>query len=290
MKFFSVILFCLAVAVFASAAKKSAAYTSGAAKLYGAVESKSPFSGERLFATLASVGGTGTWMEWDVNGVKDPSLMEVLNPMLKGANKPEMVWVIVERSKPMVAVLLPKGNSELLVFYELEKLDAKTVPLDLNRVLSPEVVFRDYRQISDSVYVHRDREDLKVEVHSNSMRFAYDKKGEDLLRLEPGFAGKSLSEKKSILRDYEDYFKYEYSLMLRAFVQSTRGIFNWQPWHWYMPEWSSPFMMKREELEAILTRGVSPFLFTVFSAKTVRGESVVFRTNGNGHWEMEIRW
>ena len=33
-------------------------------------------------------------------------------------------------------------------------------------------------------------------------------------------------------REYMDFLKYEYSLMLRAFVQSTHGIFNWQPWHW----------------------------------------------------------
>ena len=38
---------------------------SAPAKISGAVESKVPFSGERLFAVLDSVGGTGTWMEWD---------------------------------------------------------------------------------------------------------------------------------------------------------------------------------------------------------------------------------
>ena len=98
MKIISTILLCLAVAFAAPAKKSDKPYTAGSAKVFGAVESKTPFSGERLFATLDSVGGTGTWMEWDINGVKDPSLMGILDPMLKGANKPEMVWVITERA------------------------------------------------------------------------------------------------------------------------------------------------------------------------------------------------
>ena len=51
-------------------------------KIYGAVEAKDGFVGGRLFDVLDSVGGTGTWMEWDVNGVRDPSLMKVLDPIL----------------------------------------------------------------------------------------------------------------------------------------------------------------------------------------------------------------
>ena len=94
-------------AVWAAPKASGAPYTAGTAKVIGAVESKTPYSGDRLFATLDSVGGTGTWMEWDVNGVKDPSLMQILDPMLKSSNKPEMVWVITERKKPLVAVLLP---------------------------------------------------------------------------------------------------------------------------------------------------------------------------------------
>ena len=57
------------------------------AKLVGAVDSKAEFSGNRLFAVLDSVGGPGTWMEWDVNGIRDPSVMGVLDPLLKSSNK-----------------------------------------------------------------------------------------------------------------------------------------------------------------------------------------------------------
>lgn len=282
-----VALICLNSALWA--APKGKPYTAGSAKVIGAVESKTAFSGERLFATLDSVGGTGTWMEWDVNGEKDPSLMGILDPMLKGTNKPEMVWVITERQKPLVAVLLPKGKGETILFYELPSLDAKPVPLSINPVLHPEVVFRDYRQVSDKEYVHRDKDNLKVKLLPSGMLFTYEKKGEDPLYMVADYATKDPAEKNSILTDYEDYFKYEYSLMLRAFVQSVRGVFNWQPWHWYMPAWNAKFMIKRAELESILVRGVAPSFFRLFKAITPAGESIEFRTNGNGYSELEIR-
>ena len=285
LKFF--VLLVTAVSVWA--APKAKPYTAGSAKVVGAVESKTPFSGERLFATLDSVGGTGTWMEWDVNGIKDPSLMGILEPMLKGSNKPEMVWVITERAKPLAAVLLPKGNGETILFYELQTLDAKPAPLAINPVLRPEVVFRDYRQISETEYVHRDKDNLKVKLLSSGMIFSYEKKGDEPLYMVKDYDSKTLDEKASILTDYEDYFKYEYSLMLRAFVQSVRGVFNWQPWHWYMPSWNSKWMLKRSELEAILKRGVAPSFFKLFKATTVAGETIEFRTNGNGYSELEIR-
>lgn len=278
---------CLAAPV-KSIKNASKPYTSGSAKIVGAVDSKSPFDGNRLFAVLDSMGGTGTWMEWDVNSVRDPSLMEVLDPMLKSENKPEMVWVIVERSSPLVAVLLPKGAGEVIIFYELKGLDAKPVALEINKVLSPDVVFRDYKQISETEFVHRDKSNLKVVVTPKTVHFTYVMKGEEPLKMPTDFSAMNFAEKNSVISDFEDYFKYEYSLMLRAFVQSTRAVFNWQPWHWYLKEWNGKFMMSRSELEAILVRGITPESFTLFSAKTKQGETVMLKTNGSGFSELII--
>ena len=130
---------------------------------------------------------------------------------------------------------------------------------------------------------------MKVKLLPSGMLFSYEKKGEEPLYMVADYASKDFAEKNSILTDYEDYFKYEYSLMLRAFVQSVRGVFNWQPWHWYMQAWNSKFMLKRAELEAILVRGVAPAFFKLFKAKTAAGETIEFRTNGNGYSELEIR-
>ncbi|WP_295097967.1 hypothetical protein [uncultured Fibrobacter sp.] len=264
------------------------AFAAPASKLLGAVDSKGEFSGERLFAVLDSVGGTGTWMEWDVNGVRDPSVMKVLDPLLKSNNKPKMVWVISERERPLLSVLLPKGTGEVIVFYELASLDAKPEPLKMNRVLSPDVVFRDYRAVSPSEFVHLDRPTLKVVANDKSIRFTYENRDATPLRFDSDFATKTVVEKRSEIRNYRDFFAYEYSLMLRAFVQSTRALFNWQPWHWYMASFNSRAMISDSELEAILSKGVKPAQFTIFKTKAVDGQWVEFKTDGNGFYEMVI--
>ena len=264
------------------------AFAAPASKLLGAVDSKGEFSGERLFAVLDSVGGTGTWMEWDVNGVRDPSVMKVLDPLLKSNNKPKMVWVISERERPLLSVLLPKGTGEVIVFYDLASLDAKPVPLKMNRVLSPDVVFRDYRAVSPSEFVHLDRPTLKVVANDKSIRFTYENRDATPLRFDSDFATKTVVEKRSEIRNYRDFFAYEYSLMLRAFVQSTRALFNWQPWHWYMASFNSRAMISDSELEAILSKGVKPAQFTIFKTKAVDGQWVEFKTDGNGFYEMVI--
>jgi hypothetical protein len=275
----------LCASLLAAPAKKAPASSS---RIHGAVSSPAKFSGERLFAVLDSVGGTGTWMEWDVNGVRDPSVMSALDPLLKQANKPEMVWVLSERQKPLLAVLVPKGSGEVLLFYELSGLDAKPVKLSMNRVLTPAVVFRDYRQVAPGEFVHLDKPDLKVTANDKHVRFSYSKPDNTPLRFDSDFSKKTFVEKRHELRDYMDFLRYEYSLMLRAFVQSTRAMFNWQPWHWYMPEWNSKAFISEKELEAILVKGVKPEMFTVFKTKTEGGEVVEMRTSGNGFYEMTI--
>ena len=145
------------------------------AKISGAVESKTPFSGDRLFAVLDSVGGTGTWMEWDSSGVKDPSIMSVIAPSMKTSQKPQMVWVISEREKPLMAILFSKGAGEVLVFYELSALDAKPEPLKLNQEPDPRVFLRDYRQESPMVFLHLDKPNLKIALSEKLIRFTYDK-------------------------------------------------------------------------------------------------------------------
>ena len=55
-----------------------------------------------------------------------------------------------------------------------------------------------------------------------------------------------------------------------------------------MPEWISKSFISEKELEAILSSGVAPQFFVVFKTKTVGGEVVEFRANGNGFAELVI--
>lgn len=261
-------------------------YTQGKATIYGAVALTTEFSGNKLFAVLDSVGGGGNWMEWDINGLQDPSIMNILSPMLKSNNKPKMVWVITERKFPLVAVLLPKGAGEVLMFYEIDALDAKPVPITVNAVLTPAVVFRDYKQISETEFVHIDKENLKVNILKNGIRFSYTKKDTEPLHMSTDFLIKSKAEKQLILQEYMDFFSYEYSLMLRAFVQSVRSVFNWQPWHWYIKSFNKNYIIKKDYLEAILEHGVAPQMFTLFRANN--GCIIEFKTDACGYYELTI--
>jgi hypothetical protein len=288
--FFASCALVLAFSVISSAAPASsgAVKNTSSTKIYGAIEAKEGFVGGRLFDVLDSVGGSGTWMEWDVNGVRDPSVMKVLDPLLNSSNKPKMIWAITEREKPLLSVLLPKGMGEVIVFYELGSLDAKPVQLKLNKVLTPDVVFRDYRQVSETEFVHLDRPNLKIFASDKLIRFTYDNPDKTPLRYDPDFAKKTIVDKRAEVNDYLGFLKYEYSMMLRAFVQSTRGIFNWQPWHWYMDKWNSKFMITPKEIEMILSKGIRPDYITVFKAKASGGEVVEMRTTGNGFLEMVV--
>lgn len=252
---------------------------------YAKVSSAKPFSGERLFAVLDSLGMGANWMEWEPEGIKDPSVEKVLSAV--GAT-PEMVWVVSERVKPLLAVLVAEGNGEKLLFYEIPKLDASPVPLSLKDVLNPDVVFRDYRQITQNLFIHRDKESLKVEVAEKRIRFTYSNPDKDVLYFDPDFSKKTFVEKRALVRDFKDYLKYEYSLMLRAFVQSTHGIFNWQPWHWYMPEWNGVYFIKDSEIEAILAKGTAPSFFSIFKGVTATKVMVEFKASGNGFAELVI--
>lgn len=273
---------------FGACAIAAPAVAKASTKISGAVESKAPFSGERLFAVLDSAGGTGTWMEWDSTGVKDPSIMSVVAPSMKTSQKPQMVWVISEREKPLMAILFSKGAGEVLVFYELSALDAKPEPLKLNPEPDPRVFLRDYRQESPTVFVHLDKPNLKISISEKLIRFTYEKADKTALRYDRDFAKKTFVEKRSEVRSYMDYFRYEYALMLRAFVQSVRGLFNWQPWHWYMDSWNHSAFIKADELEAILSKGFPPEYVTIFKTRAATGETVEFRVNGNGFFEMDI--
>ena len=254
---------------------------------YVTFDSPSQFSSERLFDLLDSVGNHGNWMEFDERGIEDPSLARILDNKMQSTAKPKMVWVLSERGVPLVSVLVQKGSGESLVFYET-KLDAAPVDLQVNRELSPDAVFRDYTQVSPNLFVHKDRLELKVQATDSFIRFTYEKRDATPLRFDKDFSKKSIVEKRTEVKNYRDFFMYEYSLMLRAFVQSTRGLFNWQPWHWYMDSFMKKGFITDGEIESILERGVGGVI-SIFRARTANGETVNFSTDGNGFYEMTIR-
>ncbi len=242
----------------------------------------SKFSSTSLFSKLDSIGKNGNWMQYDSAGVLDAF-------MLKFEKKQLASWVLKEPSGSyLLAVLSKASKGERLSVYRFKEINTTPEALKVHSVLDPNRLFLDYKQTSETEFEHLDNPNLKVSVLSDRIRFTYKNEDPNTVFFPTDFKTQNEVEKRALVDQYLAFFEYEYSLMLRSFIQSTRGIFNWQPWHWYLKPWTTGMKISRHELEAILERGVAPSSFRLFYTKTKNGEIVQFSTNGNGYYLMEI--
>ncbi|HQB64652.1 MAG TPA: hypothetical protein PK616_02065 [Fibrobacteraceae bacterium] len=242
----------------------------------------SKFSSTSLFSKLDSIGKNGNWMQYDSAGVLDAF-------MLKFEKKQLASWVLKEPSGSyLLAVLSKASKGERLSVYRFKEINTTPEALKVHSVLDPNRLFLDYKQTSETEFEHLDNPNLKVSVLSDRIRFTYKNEDPNTIFFPTDFKTQNEVEKRALVDQYLAFFEYEYSLMLRSFIQSTRGIFNWQPWHWYLKPWTRGLKISRHELEAILERGVAPSSFRLFYTKTKNGEIVQFSTNGNGYYLMEI--
>ncbi|HPW95068.1 MAG TPA: hypothetical protein PLT31_07785 [Fibrobacteraceae bacterium] len=242
----------------------------------------SKFSSTSLFSKLDSIGKNGNWMQYDSAGVLDAF-------MLKFEKKQLASWVLKEPSGSyLLAVLSKASKGERLSVYRFKEINTTPEALKVHSVLDPNRLFLDYKQTSETEFEHLDNPNLKVSVLSDRIRFTYKNEDPNTIFFPTDFKTQNEVEKRALVDQYLAFFEYEYSLMLRSFIQSTRGIFNWQPWHWYLKPWTTGMKISRHELEAILERGVAPSSFRLFYTKTKNGEIVQFSTNGNGYYLMEI--
>ena len=242
----------------------------------------SKFSSTSLFSKLDSIGKNGNWMQYDSAGVLDAF-------MLKFEKKQLASWVLKEPSGSyLLAVLSKASKGERLSVYRFKEINTTPEALKVHSVLDPNRLFLDYKQTSETEFEHLDNPNLKVSVLSDRIRFTYKNEDPNTVFFPTDFKTQNEVEKRALVDQYLAFFEYEYSLMLRSFIQSTRGIFNWQPWHWYLKPWTTGMKISRHELEAILERGVAPSSFRLFYSKAKNGEIVQFSTNGNGYYLMEI--
>lgn len=242
----------------------------------------SKFSSSLLFSKLDSIGKNGNWMQYDSAGVLDAF-------MLKFEKKQLASWVLKEPSGSyLLAVLSKASKGERLSVYRFKEINTTPEALKVHSVLDPNRLFLDYKQTSETEFEHLDNPNLKVSVLSDRIRFTYKNEDPNTIFFPTDFKTQNEVEKRALVDQYLAFFEYEYSLMLRSFIQSTRGIFNWQPWHWYLKPWTTGMKISRHELEAILERGVAPSSFRLFYSKAKNGEIVQFSTNGNGYYLMEI--
>ena len=211
------------------------------------------FSSDALFEKLDSIGLGATWMEWDADGILDPEIKALVADQ-KGNIRSDVEhgWYLRVPGKSKFAVLRKKGSGESLTFYDVPKFTTKKVPLKLSEPLDPKKVFRDYRETLQGHFVHLDDSNLQVTVRDGEIQFSYLKP--DAQALSPVFQFSQLPEyqKKAEIQGRRDFYAYEYSLMVQAFVASTRGLFNWQIWHWYNQDWTMQSHITDREIASVL--------------------------------------
>ena len=255
------------------------------------LESATRFQAAELFAKLDSISGGASWMEWDADALLDPEIAKIVcdkNGKIRSAI--EHGWFVEGKGrKSLFAVLEKNGNGEKISVFEIAKLSTKKIPLDIQEPLNPKEVFRDYQEKIPGQFVHFDDSNLQVIVRENEIQFSYLKP--DAEALLPIFDFKNLPElqKQAEIQGRKDFYAYEYSLMVQAFVASTRGLFNWQIWHWVKDTWTKSAKISSKEIEAILGSPDQGKFVRIFFQKLASGGSVEMQSNSHGSFLMIIR-
>lgn len=241
-----------------------------------------------LFSLLDSLNGNGEWSEIDAQGFLEP----MLKIKVKGARQAWFSWV--PGQPPQIVVLQGKPGvlkAEAVPSFTI----AKAVPLTYRYTggLEPFADFERYEKGGrcgagdPCTLIHREDNDLQVIVEGRHVRMGYRNPDVDGLAFPTGFAQYSDQEKVRVVSEYRDFFRHELAVMLRAFIHTSPGLFNWQPWHW--PAFSEKYLITSPELYALFNTGHAPSLFRVMQLRCSGGETVRFETDGNGAFYMEIQ-
>ena len=253
--------------------------------------SKDRFSSSAIFSKLDSIGGGGTWMEWDMDAVLDPEISKiVVEKNGKFSSDLEHGWLLKNPDgSARFAVLRKKSSGESLAFYEIPRFSEKKVPLEIREPLDPRKVFRDYRETLFGHFVHLDDTNLQVVVREGEIQFSYLNPDSEALVPVPFFERLPESRKRAEIQVRRDFYAYEYALMVQSLVASTRGLFNWQIWHWLSRELTSDSMIRDEEIAAVLASPEQGKFVRIFFRNLPRGYSVEMLSNAHGAFILNIR-
>ena len=252
--------------------------------------SSKAFSSEALFGKLDSIGKGATWMEWDTDGILDPEIQALVADK-KGNIRADVEhgWYLNVPGNSKFAVLRKKSAGESLTFYDVAKFTTKKVPLEISEPLDPKKVFRDYRETIRGHFVHLDDTNLQVTVRDNEIQFSYLKPDNQALSTVYHFTSLPEHQKQAEIQSRRAFYAYEYSLMIQAFIASTRGLFNWQIWHWYNSDWTEQSQISDREIASILASPDQGKFVRVFFDKLADGDTVEMLSNAHGSFILTIR-
>lgn len=258
-------------------------------------ETPTQMTGDLLWGLLDWVGEGADWLSVDLKAEISSELKKALT---YGSHKPDanMVWVLRQANEiKAVAKLidLSSGKQRLIVkSFSMPKAKYKTPKFIYQ---DPNYSFFNYSLVGSSMcllqtkpqcgYVHLDDPNLRVKLDGTDISFEYHKPDAKKLLPFKGYNELSSTKQKQLVDDWRGFLRYEYTIMVRAFIHSTRGIFSWQDWQW-LDNWEKNFI-SREEITSFLKVGEIPSSLTL-----VRFESgaklIEMSCDLNGRYYMRV--
>lgn len=139
---------------------------------------------------------------------------------------------------------------------------------------------------SPCLFFHKDSDNLRLILNGKNIRMAY--KGEDKtpMPFPKNFRILEPQEKVEIAKDYRDFFRSEFALMLQAFVYTSPEIFDWDVEKFRAEQ--DAYLISERELSEIFESGKAPEYYTIFKIKCAGGETAIFESDAKGNFYMEI--
>jgi hypothetical protein len=136
------------------------------------------------------------------------------------------------------------------------------------------------------LFFHKDSDNLRLIADGKNIRMAYKSSDTGKMPFPKNFRIMSYQEKAEVVKSYRDFFKSEFAVMLQAFIYTAPELFDWDVEKF--KERQDSFLISEKELDEIFSSGKAPKFYTVLKFKCASGENVVFESDANGNFYMEI--
>ena len=139
---------------------------------------------------------------------------------------------------------------------------------------------------SPCLFFHKDSDNLRLIANGKNIRMAYKSEDRERIPFPKNFRIMEAQEKAEVIRDYRDFFRSEFAVMLQAFVYTAPELFDWDVGKFRAMHDS--FFISEKELSGIFSGGKVPEFYTIVKFKCSTGENVVFESDAGGSFFMEV--
>jgi hypothetical protein len=139
---------------------------------------------------------------------------------------------------------------------------------------------------SPCLLFHKDNDNLRLIVNGKNIRMAFRSNDKEPMPFPKNFKIMSFQEKAEIIKNYRDFFRSEFAIMLQTFIYTVPELFDWDIEIFKTRQDS--FLISEKELNEIFSSGTAPEFYTILKFKCTGGENVVFESSANGTFFMEV--